>query len=89
MPLTLNDLNKRCASFQTGFYRYYPELKEYFRLLELSGCRTTEPLDFTRWTYISNSTLLLQPLKGNNQRVINVGAECQSFVVVNRSVEGL
>lgn len=80
MALSLSEIKTRCASFQVGYYPYYPELKEYFRLLELSGCRTTEPLDFQRWTYVSDSTLLLQPLKGNNQRVINVGNECQSFV---------
>ena len=80
MALTLNDLNTRCASFQTAYYRYYPELREYFRLLELSGCRTTEPLLLDRWTYVNATTLTLLPLKGNSTRVVNVGASCPNFV---------
>lgn len=80
MALSLSDLTTRCASFQLGYYRYYPELREYFKLLELSGCRTTEPLDVSRWTFVDSATLLLQPLKGNNQRVISVGSSCPNFV---------
>lgn len=69
IPLTDTDLSYLCQYLSETEYIYYPIATQYFQDLYNTGCRPKELLAYNRWDYISDSEILLQPLKGNSTRI--------------------
>lgn len=70
-PITLSNdvLNELCITIAKSKQFYYPESNYYFTDLYLTGCRSTELLDISRWNRI-NDVYELTTLKTEAKRII-------------------
>jgi hypothetical protein len=68
VPLTNEELRQLCEYLSTASYIYYPVATDFFRDLYKTGCRPNELLQVERWNYISDSEIILTPLKDNLPR---------------------
>jgi len=66
--LSFADLDAICVAVKAGNPFYVPASAEWCTDLYYTGCRPTEILDRTLWTYLGGTDYQLQPLKGNNPR---------------------
>lgn len=63
LNIVLNEILK-------DFSRAYPEYTDLARLQYFCGCRVNELFEPYRWRVVNDSYILLQPQKGNAQRVL-------------------
>jgi hypothetical protein len=68
IPITDNELEDLCNYLSSASYIYYPVATNFFQDLYKTGCRPEELLEPMLWSYISPTQIILQPLKGNNNR---------------------
>lgn len=68
--LTYGELNDVCLSAMGPRVNQSWQFAEYLENIYSTGCRPAELLDVSRWSIGAGSTVVLQPLKGNNERVI-------------------
>lgn len=78
--LSYTELNKVCAAAATAVTQYPPVYSSFLPDLYNTGCRPNELTDKTLWTPIGGGFFELQPLKGNNVRVISESALSSYFV---------
>lgn len=67
-PVTDTQLNTLANYLSSTTYIYYPGQIQFLQDLKNTGARPNEILDTTRWTYINDSDIRLQPFKGNSTR---------------------
>jgi hypothetical protein len=69
MPvITSSQLDFLCSFLVNATYPYYPVTQSFAADLYNTGCRPNELLFPTRWSYISDEEIILQPLKNNLPR---------------------
>jgi len=56
--ITNKELNSILLETINAKNHYYHHSKTYFNVLYITGCRTKEPLDISRWSYHSNKVYL-------------------------------
>ena len=71
-PVTDAQLNNLAIYLSSTTYIYYPGQVQFLQDLKNTGARPNEILDTTRWTYINDSDIRLQPLKGNALRYFTI-----------------
>jgi site-specific recombinase XerD len=55
-------------------------MTDYFTLLFNTGCRSSEPLKITNWSINGAGQIVLQPFKGNNQRIFDISEIPSRFI---------
>lgn len=55
------------------------ELRFYYKLMYLTGCRAEESVNFNMWSFVSENIVMLKPLKNNNNRIFDVTELPQEF----------
>jgi hypothetical protein len=69
MPvLSYADLDSICVTVKAGNPLYTPAAAEWCTDLYYTGCRPSEILDRSLWSYLGGTDYRLQPLKSNNPR---------------------
>ena len=68
--ITYQELKIICLASLTPQLHYPPVYNNFLPDIYRTGCRPNELTDPTLWTPIGNGNFELQPLKGNNTRVI-------------------
>ena len=80
--ITDSQLNNLCIYLYSNDNYYYTYVKNYFRLMYLSGCRISESIDPLLWQRSSLDTISLAPLKFNNTRIFLI-SDIQCFLIDN------
>lgn len=62
---------------RAGFNPYYFDL---YTVYFVTGCRSAEVLDRSRWGSVDEAVVKLVPLKGNNQRLFDAATLPESFI---------
>lgn len=63
-----------------GVFNHYVLSASFsLELMYITGCRASEALDFSKWLLLGNGNVALDPLKGNNKRIIDLGFFYQKF----------
>lgn len=68
MVLSYAQLDACCLSVKNGNPHYTPDAAEWCTDLYYTGCRPSEILNKSLWSYDGIATYTLNPLKGNNPR---------------------
>jgi len=87
--LTLSDLNNYLTEIQTPISGYDSRLFDYLSDLYVTGCRPQELLRRDLWTDYDATYMQLQPVKGNNPRLIPKSVLSASFFLYFESADQL
>lgn len=68
--LTYQEINQACLTVLNGSPHYSSFLKDAMTVLYYTGCRPYELMNRNLWNFRPDQTLWLQPLKGNNLRLV-------------------
>lgn len=67
---TFSELDTQLNTFISNVGNISQYYSDAFLLLYNTGCRPTEIFDLLRWSVFEDTAILLQPAKGNNQRLL-------------------
>lgn len=78
-PLSDNELESICLNYLTVDLPYFPQFREAFRLLYITGARVEEIFDISRWHLVVDDTYEFLPQKGNYERTVILSSDFESF----------
>ena len=80
IPFTGYQLDNMLVDLIATPYVYYPIANEFFQDMYVTGMRPVEAVTISKWTYISPTTIILQPAKGNSIRTFIEAELTPNFV---------
>ena len=80
MKINNNTINQSLLLFLNHIQKYLPFLLPQYECMYYLGCRSVETIERSRWEFIEDNFLILQPGKKNNQRIFKIDNVPDSFL---------
>ena len=80
MKIDNDTINQSLLLFLNHIQKHLPFLLPQYECMYYLGCRSVEVIERSRWEFIEDSFLLLQPGKNNNQRIFKANSVPNSFL---------
>ena len=80
MEISVSNISHSLLRLLRDVEKYYPYCLPQFEVMHQLGVRSAESIEKSRWTFLDDNYLLLNPSKLNNQRIFKLNIVPESFI---------